>query len=102
MLLSLLGIEPQINVGFVPDIAPANKAGVARFEVPGKGMVTSPFLIDKPEKLSRPSPDVINAIFDQILKMGFFPDKLEILSKDEYLVYAYGQSQPIVRQVRVE
>lgn len=95
-LNSFLGT--QINIGFVPDIAPDKQHGVAWMKEPGKGMISRAFTTDRPDLIATPSFWMVDQLFEQISKLGFFPDKIELISGDEYLVYEFGKIRPILRQ----
>lgn len=90
--------DPQISIGFVPDMNPAKQHGVAWMKIPGDGVQKHPFTVDRPEMLVKPTFAIVDQLFQQIAKMGFFPDKIELVAEDEYLVYQFGKHQPIIRQ----
>lgn len=96
LLSTILGIE--INIGFVPNIAPEKQHGVAWIKEPGKGMASRPFMVDRPGLLENPSFWVVDQLFDQIAKLGYFPDKIELITGDEYRVYEFGKVRPILRE----
>ncbi len=96
LLATLLGTE--INIGFVPNISPDKQHGIAWLKQPGKGMVSAPFTVDRPGLLDRPSFWIVDQLFEQITKLGFYPDKIELIAGDEYLVYEFGKVLPILRQ----
>lgn len=101
-MLALFGLfEPNINIGFVPDIDPEKQHGVAWMKEPGAGMVSRPFTVDRPDHLENPTFAIVDQLFSQIAKMGFFPDKIELIANDEYLVYQFGKIRPIIRQRKV-
>lgn len=98
-MLSFFGLfEPNINIGFVPDINPELQHGVAWMKIPGAGMEARPFTVDRPDHLNNPTAGIVHQMFHQIAKMGFFPDKIELIANDEYLVYEFGKSHPIIKQ----
>lgn len=96
LLSAILGNE--IHIGFVPNISPEKQHGVAWMNEPGKGMASHPFTVDRPYLLENPSFWVVDQLFDQISKLGFFPDKIEIITADEHRVYEFGKIRPILRQ----
>ncbi len=67
-------------------------------KVPGAGMVKHPFTVDRPDRLIAPTVAIVDQLFSQIAKLGFFPDKIELIANDEYLVYEFGKRKPIIRQ----
>ena len=96
LLSDFLGIT--INIGFVPDINPKYQHGVAWMKDAANGMFSKPFTVDRPDMLLTPTYYVVDQLFQQIAKLGFFPDKIELIANDEYLVYQFGKMNPILRQ----
>ena len=98
--MSILGMffERTINIGFVPNINPMLQHGVAWLKTPGAGMISQPFTVDKPEMLEEPRFEIVDQLFRQIAKMGYYPDKIELIANDEYLVYEFGKIRPVIRQ----
>lgn len=93
--------EPNINIGFTPDPRPEMQHGVVWMKIPGAGVEKRIFTVDRPDILAKPTFAIIDRLFGQVAKMGFFPEKMELIAKDEYLVYEFGKVRPIIRQAAI-
>lgn len=100
MLGQLIGYpEPEINIGFAPNMRADLIYGKAWLHVPGKERTEyKPFTVDRPKLLDDPKASTIKQIFTQIAKLGFGPDRIELIVGNEYRVYEYGTRGPVIKQ----
>ena len=87
---------PTVQVGINPDMAKNKCHGVAWVEGEDGGVSKQPFIVDKPDRLKNPNSLTINAMFQQVSKMGMIPRHLEILVDQKITVYQFGRRKPIV------
>ena len=72
--------EKNLNIGLNPAIPAAERHGLAFVKEPGpEGRIKQiPFKVDKPEFLERLNAPTLRRLFNQLEKMGFAAESLEI------------------------
>lgn len=99
MLGTIIGLpEPTINIGFSSHLGPEFAHGRAWLHEPGTGLVAKPFLVDKPKLMQNVTLDIIDQLFEQIIKLGLDPHKLEFIDGGNHVMYQYGIRRPVYKQ----
>lgn len=91
-------MSPEVRVGFVDNIDPAFKHGVAFFNT-AQGVERKPFTVDRPENLDEPPITTVRSIFDQIKRMGYHATEIEITTARELRIYRNGDNAPLLVQL---
>lgn len=98
MRLQDMIFDTRIQVGLQAQIAPERQHGLVSMRNEQGVLVEFGLVVDKPERLLKHDPDVIDEVFTQMLAFGPNPVNLEIKLNKERRVYAYGQTVPLLIQ----
>ena len=88
----------EVCIGLSPDLSRGKRHGVVWVHAANGGVVQQSFLADRPEHLVNPSRGTIRSIFNQLIKMGLYPENIELLVAGQTVVYKYGKTKPIFIQ----
>jgi hypothetical protein len=103
MLGALIGLpEPSINIGFASHMELQHAHGRAWFHMPGTGLVAKPFVVDKPRLMKNATLDIVDQLFEQIVKLGVEPHSIEFVDDNYRYVYHYGNRRPVFKQRRLQ
>jgi len=95
---TLLGIfEPEVNLSFVENVNPDKTQGNVWIKT-NRGLEMRRMVIDKPRHLRRHDDGVTQMLFNQVERLGFELDHMEIKTPTERRVYRAGQVAPVVIQ----
>lgn len=97
ILADIVGVDDSIQVFMNPHMSEKHRQGVAFFETPN-GLAQMGFKVNRARLLNNPKPEVVNELFEQLLRMGLFPDHLEIHTQELRRVYHYGKDEPSLVQ----
>ena len=87
-----------VLIGLSPDMALSKRHGIAWVKSIDGGIVQQSFLADRPEYLVKPSWLTVRSMFEQLTKMGLYPENLELLVGNKVIVYKFGNMFPIFTQ----
>lgn len=94
-MLDTLGIfQLDVSIGLNEQMDKEKRHGVAHVQRPGGGTIQIPFMVDKPSRLVSPSNLILDSMFAQIKKMGFYPTHLEIIAGSRRTIYEPGKYKP--------
>lgn len=95
-----VGLHPQPTPSEERDKAPLLKQqGFVHLRQVSDGEVRCyGLVVDKPKKLIKPRPETIKDMFQQFVKLGFYPLNLEIQVDGVRRVYHYGKETPVLQQ----
>lgn len=94
----MLHVLTEISIGLSPEMGSKMRHGVARFRDHTGTIHKQSFLVDKPNRVEKPSRITLELLFEQITKMGFTPVNLEFINTRRHVVYEPGNSRPIFYQ----
>lgn len=87
----------EVFIGLSPTIGRDKRNGVIHLRSTDGGIVHMYFITDNPEKLINPSFIAVRSLFQQVLKMGYVAEFIEITVDNTITVYKKGNVLPIHR-----
>lgn len=95
LLDTLNVLTGEVLIALSPTIGKGNRHGVVHLKCVKGGIVHTSFKVDNPDKLINPTFLAIRSLFNQITKMGYVAEFIEIKVGNKTVVYKRDTLLPV-------